>query len=925
MFHHYQIERLLGKGGMGEVYLARDTLLDRMVAIKFLPEAMQEDSQARKRFLREAKSAASLDHPFVCQVYETGEAEQKAYIVMEYVAGETLKDRLDRGPMRLEQALDTACEIVEALAEAHEKGIVHRDLKPANIMLTPQGHPKIMDFGLAKKTAALKDPDSGETITVSEALTREGMLVGTINYMSPEQARGEAVDARSDIFSFGMVLYEMLSGKNPFQRESQVDTLSAILRDASPPLHLEESATPPAILSILNKAMAKDVAARYQKMSELLADLKMLQVKTKTRVPFFRRWPVLAASVLLIAILVFAALTLKQPASIVTKQTETKSISLIIADVQNQTGDPGLDGVLEQLLGISLGGAEGVILFERKQAIGLINRLEPNANGRISEKNARLLCQREGINLIVRASIEKDKNGFLVKSGVIDPISGKTLTAADQTIRERTDIFKTADYLSAKLRVGLGVIPSDSAQAMIKETFTTSSLEAMKAYGEAQNLDALGKEKEAVDAYLRAIDNDPNFGRAYAGLAASYYGRGEWQLAEKYYKDALDRIEQMTDREKHRTRGGYYLFKQNYKRAIEEYSALVQEYPKDLAGHTNLALAYFMGYRMKEAFQEGLFAVELDPDNLDYRYNQSWYALASGDPERAKQEARKTLQINANYAKAFVVLALSELAQNRPVEAAKAYQQLEALGSAAASLAASGLADLALYEGRLGDCAEILKKGIAADLANKSNYRAADKTVMLAETYLDLQKKPLAVEAADQAVKTNNREEILFAAAQVYVESDAEDKARGIAGDLNKKVQDIHQAYGKLIGGSLSLKRGDTTSALKLFEEAQTLVDTWLGRFALGRAYLEAAAFAEAYSEFEKCEKRKGEAASIFLNDLPTYRYLDSLYYYLGRAQEGQGSKEAARQSYQKFLEIKSKADPGDPQVADAMKRFGNL
>jgi tetratricopeptide (TPR) repeat protein len=247
------------------------------------------------------------------------------------------------------------------------------------------------------------------------------------------------------------------------------------------------------------------------------------------------------------------------------------------------------------------------------------------------------------------------------------------------------------------------------------------------------------------------------------------------------------------------------------------------------------------------------------------------------------------------------------------------------LGSAAASLAASGLADLALYEGRLGDCAEILKKGIAADLANKSNYRAADKTVMLAETYLDLQKKPLAVEAADQAVKTNNREEILFAAAQVYVESDAEDKARGIAGDLNKKVQDIHQAYGKLIGGSLSLKRGDTTSALKLFEEAQTLVDTWLGRFALGRAYLEAAAFAEAYSEFEKCEKRKGEAASIFLNDLPTYRYLDSLYYYLGRAQEGQGSKEAARQSYQKFLEIKSKADPGDPQVADAMKRFGNL
>lgn len=234
---------------------------------------------------------------------------------------------------------------------------------------------------------------------------------------------------------------------------------------------------------------------------------------------------------------------------------------------------------------------------------------------------------------------------------------------------------------------------------------------------------------------------------------------------------------------------------------------------------------------------------------------------------------------------------------------------------------AIGLADLAVYEGRLEDAASILKKAIATDLKNKPNYLTADKFIMLAQVYLCQDKKALASDAAEQAVKTSSVEDIAFAAALVDIESGAEDKARRISGELNKKVQEAHQAYGKLIGGYSSLKRGDTTNALKLFEQAQSLADTWLGHFARGRAYLEAGAFAEAYTEFEKCEKRKGEAMTIFLNDFPTYRYLDSLNYYLGRAQEGQGIKDAAKKSYEKFLEIKSKADPGNALIADARRR----
>ncbi len=229
---HYKVIEKIGQGGMGEVYLAQDTTLDRKVALKFLPEEMQQDSTARQRFLREAKSAAALDHPYICHIHEVGEVEGKSFISMEYVQGETLKDKLSQGPLPLKDALGKATEVAEALEEAHKQGIVHRDLKPSNIMLTPQGHVKVMDFGLAKQVT----PAQGQEEEITTALTQRGSTLGTVPYMSPEQVRGQEVDTRSDIFSFGVVLYEMLTGVNPFKGDTPVDTSHAILGVTPPPL-----------------------------------------------------------------------------------------------------------------------------------------------------------------------------------------------------------------------------------------------------------------------------------------------------------------------------------------------------------------------------------------------------------------------------------------------------------------------------------------------------------------------------------------------------------------------------------------------------------------------------------------------------------------------------------------------------------------
>ena len=870
---HYELVSPIGKGGMGEVYLAQDEELERQVAVKFLPEALHQDPKARERFLREAKAAAALDHPFICKVFEAGEFQGRSYIVMEFVEGKSLRERIAEGPFPLADALRATLEVAEALEVAHAKGIVHRDLKPANLMCTPQGHIKVMDFGLAKHIVAEPAEASAVNLTrtmaagsARESITSPGVVLGTIAYMSPEQARGESVDARTDIFSLGVVLAEMLSGKHPFEKPTPVETLTSVLRDNPPPVHVKPKVLDPDLARILNRAMAKDAAARYPKIGELAADVRSLLADIEPRGSGLRGW---RAKVLAIGgaalILALTAIVLFRPGKVSTPPGGPKPVKVLIADFENKTGDPVFDGALEQTFAIGLEGASFITLYDRGQARQLAGQMDPQGAGRLDKDTALLVSRREGVNIVVQAVIEREKaGGYTIRTRAVDPVSSDVLAENAETIPTKAGVLRAADILAGRLRASLEGVPVESIKEASKETFTAASLEAMKAYARAQDLTTAGKDAEAIKEYLKALEIDPNLGRAYAGLAVVYRNRGELDQARKYYDKAMGLLDQMTDREKFRTRGGYYFINRNYKKAIEEFAALRSQYPMDLAGYINLPLAYFYARDMARAFEEGKKAVEAYPDRVNPLYNLTWYAIAADRLDDAEAAAQKVIKMDASFAEAHVCLGLVRILRGRSSDAAAEYGRLQGPDAYASSLGAAGSADLALYEGRQDEARKILEGAIPADVKNDLKAFANQKRLTLAEILVTAGRGNEAVKAVDALLTGESDDSAVFLGARIMIAAGKDDRARSLAATLGGRPAPEPQAYARLVEGEIDLGQGRVPEAIKKFHEAQNQVDTWIGRLALGRAYLAAGQFTEAYSEFESCFKRRGEAASVF-------------------------------------------------------------
>ena len=909
----YELIRLLGRGGMGAVYQAHDRELDRQVALKVIRGDMAANPEILRRFKQELILARQITHKNVIRIFDLGQADGIKFITMEYIEGEDLQSLLkQKKKLEPAEAAKIIAQVCCALEVAHAEGVIHRDLKPQNIMLDKTGRVYVMDFGIARST-------------LTSSMTQTGALIGTPDYMSPEQAKGQTVDARSDLFAVGIIFYEILSGQSPYIADTTMGKLWKRTSEPARPLGELEKTIPQPLSEIVKKCLEIDPQKRFASATELLHAVEDWQgpgVGTRVTVarpgvlPGYTKW----IGVGLVAVLVVAGIVLRpkfnsQPAA------PHAPVTLLIADFDNKTGDAVFDGTLEPMLGIALEGAPFISSYNRGQAKKVAARLQPGTT-HMDALLAQLVAVREGVNVVVGGSITQEGSGYTVSVASMDTATGKAIVQEQRKASSKQDVLAAAGKLAERIRKGLGDTTPESAQRSAAETFTAASLEAAHAYAMGQDLQQSGKWDDAIAAYNLAVELDPELGRAYAGLAAMDANIGKRQEAEKNYQAAMSRIERMTDREKYRTRSGYYLLMRNQPKAIEELTALVKQYPSDTAGHANLALAHFYQRDMTKALEEQKRAIEIMPQSVQQRSNLSLYALYAGDFDAAATAAQQALRENPNFEVGVRTLALAKLAAGHSEEAHREYDRLIAMGPRGASMAATGLADLALYEGRLADAVAILHRGIIENQADKDTDSATYNQATLALTQLALNKSSEALATAAGAAGSKD-EGILYRIAQVYLAAGQEPRALALAGPLGQRMETEPQIYAKLIAGEAQLKKGNAREAVNVFQQAQKIGDTWLGHFDLGRAYLDAGAFTEASSEFDVCLKRRGEATSIFLDDVPSYHYLPAVYYYQGRAREGLKSPGAA-ESYKAFLLIKEKG-AGDPLVAEARKRLATL
>jgi serine/threonine protein kinase/tetratricopeptide (TPR) repeat protein len=924
--NRYEILQLLGEGAMGAVFKAMDRQLERPVALKVIRPELAGSPAVLRRFKQELLLARQITHRNVIRIFDLGIADGIHFITMDFVQGRDLNAVLEERRFTPEETVKIIRQVAEALEAAHMESVIHRDLKPHNIMLTESGKVYVMDFGLARSVEA-------------SGLTQTGALLGTPTYMSPEQAKGTTVDTRSDLFSVGIIFYEMLTGDVPFKADTILGSLLKRTQEPAVPPAEVNSAVPATASEIVMKCLAIDPANRYQTASELLQDLGALQggspetsvlsasmlqarsivapqsiVTPRSNViakSTTRKWVSAAVAVAIIALagVFLAPRLLNRPTA------PAQPMTVIIADFNNHTGDPVFSGTLESTLRLALQGASFINAYDRTRMGDLGVR---SISGPLDESKAQEIAANQGLNVVVSGALDRRGAEYRLSLRAVQAITGKVVTNADETASSKDEVLFAVGKLGTAVRKALGDSTSESAQRFSLETLTAVSLEAVHEYAEALDLLSQGQLEEALKHFSRAVDLDANFGLAYAGMAVASHNLGRGQDAEKYIKQAITKIDHMTERERFRTRGFLYLQIGDQQKCVDEYNALLSRYPSDTGALNNMALCSAHLRKMPMAAEGMRRVLAILPKRALYHVNLSVYSAYNGDFQTAAKEAAVTLQLNPSYGPGFQAQALASLGQEQVSQAGEAYHNLDKSNPSDAS---TGLADLAVYEGRYREAVSILEKGAAADAAAGRREGAADKFAALAYTRLLQGQKAPALEAVKSALALSQSAKTRFVAGRVYVALGEEVKAKEIAEGLSKELQIEPQAYGELLDGEAALRNGDGRAAVQLLTKANSLLDTWIGRFDLGRAYLEIGAFPEADSEFDRCLKRRGEALALFIDIVPTSGYFPAVYYYQGRAREGMKSAGFA-ESYKKYLSIRGKASE-DPLLAEVRRHAG--